>query len=404
VEDAVHVPRTRRSITRRESLKQIASIVAASALPFWLPRMSSIAFAAESQPVPTESQQARMDKIADRYMGEYQVPGLSVAIARHGQFVYRKGFGFADVASSEKVTRDRLFRIASVSKPITSVAIFTFIEKGRLKLTDRVFGRDAVLGGDFGSSYPEQVKKITLEHLLTHTCGGWQNDALDPMFLNPAMNSHALIRWTLQNQPLVNEPGTHYAYSNFGYCILGRVIEKISGQTYAEFVEQNVLAKCDVNDMRIAGNTLLDTAPGEVVYYGQNVESPYGMNVRRMDSHGGWIATPSDLVNFAMRVDGFSYTPNILEPPTIETMTTATSANPNYAKGWAVNALGNWWHSGSLPGTISIMAKTSSGLCWAALTNTRTAGMDLALDKMMWDMADAVPQWRARENSRGPAF
>jgi len=342
-----------------------------------------------------------MDKIANQFMSQFNVPGLSVAIARHGQFVYRKSFGFADVASSEKVTPDHLFRIASVSKPITSVAIFTLIEKGRLKLTDRVFGRDAVLGSDFGSSYPEQVQKITLEHLLTHTCGGWQNDALDPMFLNPAMNSHALIRWTLQNQALVNEPGTHYAYSNFGYCILGRVIEKVSGQTYAEFVAQNVLAKCDVNNMRIGGNTLLDTAPSEVVYYGQNVESPYAMNVRRMDSHGGWIATPSDLVNFAMRVDGFSYTPSILEPATIETMTTATSANPNYAKGWAVNAAGNWWHAGSLPGTISILVRTSSGLCWAALTNTRTAGMDLALDQMMWDMAEAVPAWHALETPVG---
>ena len=77
----------------------------------------------------------------------------------------------------------------------------------------------------------------------------------DPMFQNLAMNSHALIRWTLQNQALQYEPGTHYAYSNFGYCILGRVIEKVGGETYAEFVEQNVLARCDVSDMRI-GATL----------------------------------------------------------------------------------------------------------------------------------------------------
>jgi CubicO group peptidase (beta-lactamase class C family) len=218
----------------------------------------------------------------------------------------------------------------------------------------------------------------------------------DPMFVNPGMNSRGLIRWTLQNQPLQYDPGTHYAYSNFGYCILGRVIEKVGGQTYAEFVEQNVLAKCGVNDMRIAGNTLLDTAPGEVEYYGQNGESPYDMNVRRMDSHGGWIATPSDLVNFTMRVDGFSYTPNILEPATIDTMTTATSVNPDYAKGWIVNTLNNWWHDGSLPGTTSIMVRTSSGLCWAALANTRSKGIDL--DPMLWEMADAVPVWKARAN------
>jgi CubicO group peptidase (beta-lactamase class C family) len=401
MENARQVMRASRSITRRESLKRIASVAAASAVAFG-PRWSLISFAAESEPAPTESQQARMDEIVNRYMVKYQVPGLSIAIARHGQLVYRKGFGFADVASGDRVTPAHLFRIASVSKPITSVAIFLLIEKGRLKPADRVFGRDAVLGSDFGSSYTERVQKITIEHLLTHTCGGWQNDAHDPMFLNPAMNARSLIRWTLQNQPLPNEPGTHYAYSNFGYCILGRVIEKVSGQTYTEFVEQNVLAKCDVDDMRIAGNTLLDTEPGEVLYYGQNGESPYAMNVRRMDSTGGWIATPSDLVNFAMRVDGFSYLPNILEQTTIETMTTATSANPNYAKGWAVNAAGNWWHTGSLPGAISIVVRTSSGLCWAALTNTRTAGMDLALDQMMWDMADAVPVWQARQNSTRP--
>jgi CubicO group peptidase (beta-lactamase class C family) len=387
-----------RSISRRDSLKQIASIAAASALPFWLPRMASIAFADESQPVPTESQLARMGEIANRFMIKYKVPGLSVAIARHGQFVYRKGFGLADVASGEKVTPDHLFRIASVSKPITSVAIFTLIEKGRLKLRDRVFGRDAVLGTDFGKSYSERVQKITLEDLLTHTCGGWDMAANDPMFENPGMNSHALIRWTLQNQPLQYDPGTHYVYSNFGYCILGRVIEKVGGQTYAEFVEQNVLAKCGVSDMRIAGNTLLDTAPREVVYYGQNGESPYDMNVRRMDAHGGWIATPSDLVNFAMRVDGFSYTPNILEPATIDTMTTPTSLNPDYAKGWMVNTLNNWWHNGTLPGTTSIMVRTCSGLCWAALANTRSDGMLKCIDPMLWEMADAVPAWKARAN------
>ena len=116
-----------------------------------------------------------MDDIANRFRAKYKVPGLSVAIARHGQFVFRKGFGFADVASSERVTPDHLFRIASVSKPITSVAIFSLVEKGRLKLDDRVFGRGAVLGNDFGDSCPERVQKITLEHLLTHTCGGWQN-------------------------------------------------------------------------------------------------------------------------------------------------------------------------------------------------------------------------------------
>jgi CubicO group peptidase (beta-lactamase class C family) len=389
-----------RSITRRESLKRIASIAATAALPICIPRLASIARASEPPITPSQTEQANMPEIADRFMARYKAPGLSVAISHHGQIVYRTGFGFADQAAGEKVTPKHLFRIASISKPITSVAIFTLIEKGQLKLSDFIFGSGAVLGFDFGSSYPDRVRKITLEHLLTHTCGGWENDRNDPMFLNLAMSAKALIRWTLENQPLNYEPGTRYAYSNFGYCIVGRVIEKLGGKSYAEFVEQEVFARCGIDDMRIGGNTLLDTAPGEVIYNGQNGESPYDMNVRRMDSHGGWIGTPTDLVQFALHVDGFSYSPDILEQSTIETMTAPTSANPNYAKGWFVNGFGNWWHTGSLPGLRTVMVRTSSGLCWAGFTNTRTEGIAVALDQMMWDMAASVRSWRVNESPR----
>jgi len=217
----------------------------------------------------------------------------------------------------------------------------------------------------------------------------------DPMFRQPSMNHRELITWALREQPLQFEPGTHYAYSNFGYCILGRVIEKITGQPYPQFVQQNVLAKCGIADMQIAGNTLAQRAAGEVAYYGQKDAGtdPYSLNVTRMDSHGGWIGTPSDLVKFAMHVDGFKTTPNILKASTLKTMTTATNANPHYACGWCVNSIPNWWHGGSLPGTLSIMVRTSSGLCWAAFTNIRATGLDL--DEMMWQVVKTVPQWRA---------
>ena len=76
------------------------------------------------------------------------------------------------------------------------------------------------------------------------------------MFRNLKMNHKELITWAVQNQPLKNEPGPHYAYSNFGYCILGRVLERVSGQSYASFVHQAVLKPCGIQDMQLAGNTL----------------------------------------------------------------------------------------------------------------------------------------------------
>ena len=381
--------------TRRAFLKSAALAASASVFPGLLRPFSSLASPPEPQPSPTTSEAAAIAQIVAQTMRKYQAPALSLAIARHGQMVYQQAYGFADQAAGEPATTKSLFRIASVSKPITSVAVFSLIEQGKLGLHDLVFGEYGRLQFEFGDRYPDRVSRITLYHLLTHTCGGWQNDGSDPMFRNPGMNHRELITWTLHNQPLKYEPGAHYAYSNFGYCILGRVIEKITGQPYAEHVKQGVLAKCGVEDMAVAGNTRAQRAPREVVYYGQNGSEtePYGMNVARMDSHGGWIATPTDLVQFAMHVDGFKTTPSVLSAESIKTMTTASPANPGYACGWCVNRIPNWWHTGSLPGTLTIVVRTASGLCWAAFTNTRNEGPNL--DELMWKVVRAVPAWHA---------
>jgi len=201
----------------------------------------------------------------------------------------------------------------------------------------------------------------------------------------------------LANQPPTSAPGTRWGYSNFGYCLLGRVIERASGMAYAEFVTQRVLLPSDVTDMRIGGNTRADRVNGEVTYYGFAEERPYGMNVARMDSHGGWIASATDLVNFVMHVDGFDDAKNLLKPRTIRTMTSTVTASAvsRYASGWAVNSVPNWWHVGSLPGTTAIVVRTASGLCWAALANARSPGSDGAIDRMMWNLAKAVPAWQA---------
>ncbi len=348
------------------------------------------------QPEGTPAERAAMAAAAAEFMDHYAVPGLSVAIARDGRLVYVEAFGLADRTAREQLTPAHRFRIASVTKPITSVAIFTLIVQGRLRLTDRIFGPGAVLGTEYGP-YGPNIDRITVEHLLAHTCGGWPDDSRDPMFGNRGMNHARLIAWTLRAQPLHTVPGTSFAYSNFGYCLLGRVIERLSGQRYDAFVRENILRRRGIEDMQIGGNTLAERQLGEVRYHARNDDDPYGMNVSRMDSHGGWIATPGDLVRFAMSVDGLTTTPNILPPETIQMMTSPSTVNDHYAKGWSVNRSGNWWHSGSLPGSSTIMVRTHSGFCWAAFTNTRRphSNMDGDLDRLVWTMARKVAAWNA---------
>jgi CubicO group peptidase (beta-lactamase class C family) len=349
---------------------------------------------------------AAMARIGRTFMEKYSVPGMSVSISRNGKFVYEHHWGMTDTKEAQLVEPTSLFRIASVTKPITSVTIFTLIEKGRLNLDDKVFGSSGILGTKYGKvPYRQYVTDITVDHLLTHTCGGWPNDSTDPMFRFDSWDHAELISWTLENLPLASPPGQSWAYSNFGYCVLGRVVEQVTSQPYADYVQANILAPCGLSDMRIAGNKLDQRAPNEVEYYGQYSEDPYKMNVTRMDSHGGWLATPSDLVIFLDHVAGSKNIPSLLKPETVKIMTTPSpaysqSAPAKYARGWMVrnNGAGNWWHNGSLPGSTTIMVRTSTGFCWAALTNTRTEPSDEiggGLDQMVWDMVHQVPSWAA---------
>lgn len=353
--------------------------------------------------LPTGQQHVQMANLGRDFRQQFFAPALSVAIVRDSRFVFEVPFGVADSQNHTQCTNDSLFRIASVTKPITSVAIFTLIEQGKLNLTDKVFGPGAVLGNDYGKPpYKQYVTDVTVDNLLTHTSGGWPNDSTDPMFRFNSWDHAKLIAWTLVNLPLTYPPGQHWAYSNFGYCVLGRVIEKVTGMPYHQYVQQAVLTPCGISDMRIAGNTERQRAPNEVTYLGQFGENPYNMNVTRMDSHGGWIATPSDLAKFLTHARGTPTIPSILKPATIQTMTTPSPAYPasspaKYARGWMVrdNGKGNWWHNGSLPGTTSVMVCTPSGMCWGALTNTRTqpsSTIDTALDQMVWNMVK-IPGW-----------
>ncbi|HUA35457.1 MAG TPA: serine hydrolase domain-containing protein [Candidatus Binataceae bacterium] len=387
-----------RAITRRTSLKHLA-LFASGAATGWWPRLS---FASDDEPTPSEDELDAIAAIATSFMRLYDVPALSIAIARHGQFVYRKAFGFADKGENEIATPANLFRIASISKPITSVTIFTLIEAGRISLSDRVFGPQGILGFDYATKYPDLVQEITIDHLLTHTSGGWSSYENDPTFFDPKASAAETITWYIRNDPLRYPPGQHFAYSNLGYGILGCVVEKVTRQSYPQYVQQNVFARCGMSGARVMGNTRAERAPREVIYYGETDRAggwthPYAMNLNRFVSTGGWLATATDLVRFAMHVDGFEYTPNILSRQTIETMTSpcAVSPIPHYARGWYVNELPNWWHGGRLPGSMNELVRTASGLCWCALANTHTDGIDEGMDKMLSDIVNAVPEWHA---------
>ncbi|WP_186776398.1 serine hydrolase domain-containing protein [Rubripirellula reticaptiva] len=385
---------------------------------------------------PKDERFAVYDRSMREFMKEHRIPGASIAVTNRGKVVFARGYGYADVSNGEQVNPDSLFRIASISKPITAVAILQLIEKGKLSLDDCVFAIldyevDIIAAGD---AFDQRCRGISIRHLLEHR-GGWDRDkSFDAMFqsvrfaeqvgLPPPADQSAVIKAMLQ-QELDFEPGHRHAYSNFGYCLLGRVVEKISGMTYENYVKKNVLEPVGIGTMRIGATRLSGRADREVRYYhpgtgrsvfsedlGGRVPWPYGAwNLEAMDSHGGWIASATDLAKFAAAFDDPDACP-ILSRNSIEKMysrppglaghdTDGKQKARYYSLGWSNRVVDgdkiNHWHSGSLNGTASVMIRRHDGKNFIALLNTRVSPLEASvsseIDRLLHKMANGVKDW-----------
>ena len=321
------------------------------------------------------------------FMQKYEVPGLSLAYGRGTRIVLQQSFGFANRETHQPVTTQSVFRIASLSKPITSAAIFALVQAGKLRTSDKVFGPGGILSNI--PVHSAAAQQITVRHLLTHTAGGWGNEENDPMFHSHDRDRNAFIQHTVADDPLMDEPGTAFAYSNLGYFLLGRIIERASAQPYMLYVQQHVLPPLGITNMQLATR---HPAPNEVRYYGQGAGRPYDFDIELQDANGGWLATAIDLVHFALGV--FSSkdragAPTLLSPQTLAQMLQPTAANPHYACGWGLSPDGDATHIGSLPGTASLLMHRHDGLAWAILTNTRRphSAMDEDLRQLSWAIA-----------------
>ncbi|TWT57499.1 Penicillin-binding protein 4* [Thalassoglobus neptunius] len=349
---------------------------------------------------PTEA--AKIKDHAVKFMLKYNVPGLSLAMAYRGKLKLVMCVGYADHETG--VTPEHRFRVASVSKPLTSILVMKLMEMNYWHLDQKVFG-SGILGykdeiATLGATNQRRLQAITLRHLLEHSCGGWGNQSRDPMFSGEALDldHDGLIRWVLKNRPLDHDPGQNYSYSNFGYCLLGRCIEKRFKMTYENAFKAYVLQPHGMKNLgfEIGGNSVADKRVNEVTYYGQDEDAYHKiMNVTRMDAHGGWIATPTDLVRLVTHVDGFPNPSDLLNSSTLRTMTTPSPVNPNYAKGWSVNKQNNWWHMGSFNGGASVLARINDQHVWAATVNTRSKDPNFGsdLDGLPWKIKGSIRAW-----------
>jgi N-acyl-D-amino-acid deacylase len=220
----------------------------------------------------------------------------------------------------------------------------------------------------------------------------------------------------MKGMPLDFNPGERFVYSNFGYAILGRVIERLSGMPYEDYVRAHVLQPVGAKRTRLGRTRMGDALQGEVRYYlpgepGMGLTAPLvpsvfpgggpvpvnygGFYLEAMDSHGGWVSSTVDLLRFLAGVDGRPDSPDILSAGLVGAMTgDGVEVCPDgacyYAAGWLVRPTqgdATWSHGGSLPGTTSILVRSYHNFAWVALFNARpaTGNLDGELDSALWN-------------------
>ena len=276
------------------------------------------------------------------------ITGLSVALTYDDRLIYASAFGYADVSSNDNVTIHDRFRLASVSKSITAIAIMKLVEEGALKLQDRVLGNDSILGTTYSSkTYNDWERHITVQHLLEHSLGFVDEDMCghdcDPTIMNKllALDQWQLIRAILDEYTPSHAPGTFASYSNFGFFLAGRVIETVSRTSpYHDYVQQAILRPLGVANMTLAMDRRQDH---EVRYYDwEDPEHPYNFHVHRRDSVGAWIATPVDLVKMLTAVNFLPGRTDFLNETSLRCLFMKSPvADSNYAKGFTVRSDAN---------------------------------------------------------------
>ena len=333
----------------------------------------------------------RMERSIRTWMARNNIRGASLAIMRDERLIYCKGFGWADKEIEREAEAGDIYRIASASKLITAIGIMKLVDEGKLSVDDTVFGEEGILN-EFTEYRDKRVPKITVHHLLNHT-SGFSRSTGDPMFrsvdvmrwmgLHSTLSSDDVIRYQL-GLKLRDKPGGSGQYSNVGYMVLSKIIERVSGMSYEEYLQTHVLRPAGCYDMHIARNYYEERFAHEVKYYGHDpgevIESYDGTGAMRPREYGGnnitglqgagaWVASSAELMRLVASIDGKPGVPDILSEASIRQMRHIDRKGESYY-GWALREGSKWIRTGTMSGTCAYISSQNQGLSFVLLTNT----------------------------------
>ena len=326
----------------------------------------------------------KIEAAVSKFMAATHVPGVSVAVVESGEYEWADGFGFADLENNAPASEHTLYRLGSISKPLTAVGAMQIYERGQLDL-------DAPIQ-KYCPAFPKKQAPITTREVMGHLGGirHYKSGSPDEAELGNTKHFDNPIQAGIdffKNDALVADPGTHFHYSTQGYTLVGCVMEGASGAKYLDFMRQNVLAPAGMEHTQADDRFAI--IPYRTRFY-QQTKSGAVQNADFLDSSykipgGGWLSSVEDMARFEVAI----LNDKLIKPATRDLMWTplkpSDGSKDRYGLGWAAGddigfvAVG---HSGGQQGTSTaffIAPAQRSGV--VVLTNMEDIGAtDLAVE------------------------
>lgn len=255
-----------------------------------IPSASAATRVQASQSDPT----AKIDALAAKHLAEPGGVGLSIAIAQRGKVVLAKGYGLADAEFDVPANDQTMFRIGSVTKQFTAALVMRLVEQKKLALDDEL--------ARYVPDFPLQGRKVTIEQLLQHTSGikSYTDIGEEWRKVWPLELTHAELLALVQDAPFDFEPGTDWRYNNTGYYLLGMVIEKVTGKSYAEEL-QAMVAPLGLTRTRYDSNRdLIKNRAQGYGLEGKRLVNDQMIGMAQPGAAGGIVSTAADLVHWQM--------------------------------------------------------------------------------------------------------
>lgn len=290
-----------------------------------------IAFTLSSSAQQSEMKEltAGYDKIMNGHF-KNTGPGAAVLVAKNGEIIYKKAFGMANLEYDIPMAADNVFRIGSITKQFTAVAILQLMEKGKLNLQDEIT--------KFIPDYPTQGNKITIENLLTHTSGIQSYTDMEDYYERMALDiKPADMIEHFKNQPMKFKPGTKWEYSNSNYFLLGYIIERITGKTYAEYLEDNFFKPLGMKNTLYGSDTKIIKKRADGYIAGENgFENAEQLSMTQPYAAGSIQSTVEDLFKWHQAVQAYK----LVKKETLDKAFTryklADGKEVDYGYGWGL--------------------------------------------------------------------